>query len=127
LLFLIASLINTTQIDYSSQWVTFDNVYSLVIFGLCLILPFVLVVSACIKYDQLKDGNSPQSQNWGASMEGIKMPRVLSEEEKSAFAHAINNRHKLSKPVAIIAGHMNYLKDAVLVLILVFLRDHPWS
>jgi hypothetical protein len=74
------------------------------------------MVSACRKYEQLKDSESPETKKWGVSMEGIKMPRVLSHDEKSVPVHALNSRHRLSKTVAIIAGHMSYLKEFVVAL-----------
>jgi hypothetical protein len=77
MLFLLASTINTVFIDYSSQWVSFNNLLSFAILGLCSILPIVLVILACRKYDQLKDSESAETKKWGVSMEGIKMPRVL--------------------------------------------------
>jgi len=60
-------------------------------------------------------------------MEGIKMPRVLPPDEKnSASKYGLNDRHRLSKPVAIIAGHLSFLKEFLLVITFVFFRHSPW-
>jgi hypothetical protein len=94
--------------------------------GLCSILPIVLVILACRKYDQLKDSESAETKKWGVSMEGIKMPRVLPLDLKSASKYGLNDRHRLSKPVAINVGHLSFLKEFLLVMTFVFFRHSPW-
>jgi hypothetical protein len=85
------------------------------------------VILAARKYDQLKDSESAESKKWGVSMAGINMPRVLSlDKKKSAPKYGLNERHRLSKPVAIIAGHLSFLKEFLLVMTFVFFRHSAW-
>jgi hypothetical protein len=58
-------------------------------------------------------------------MKEFRIPRILTAE--TCVAEWSLNSFKLTKSEAILASSMSYVYEFILVLVLLFLNDHPWA